>query len=442
MTWQSGDTWIVVTAIAVALSCAVPGALLVLRRMSMMGDAISHTVLPGIAVAFLVTHSRDPGAMFLGAAAAGLLTALLVQTLREAGRVEPGAAIGVVFTTLFAVGIILIRRSVDLDHVDLDPDCVLYGSIETSAQDLVSLGGLGVELPRAALINFGMFAINAVIVLALFKEFRASSFDPEFATSQGISSRAMHYLLMAMTAASAVTAFESVGSILVVAMIVVPAATAVLLTHRFAMVFVLSAIAGVIAAVAGHVAAIVVPGWFGFGETVTAGGIASVSGLLFAVVWMLAPGDGLLAQHRRRFLLGVRITAEDVLGLLYRVEESPSSVPAGVPANDLLGVSRLRLAMAQRSLRRRGLVAAEADAPRGLRLTPMGRSAASRLVRQHRLWETYLHNRANIAPDHVHGTAMRLEHVTTPEMLERLDEVTGRPGVDPHGHPLPSSTDH
>ena len=130
MTWDVLDTWIVVIAACCAISCALPGALLVLRRISMMGDAISHTVLPGLAIAFLVTNSRDPVPMLIGAVTVGVMAALLIQLVHTVGRLESGASMGIVFTAMFALGIVLIRQAVD--HVDLDASCVLYGAIETA----------------------------------------------------------------------------------------------------------------------------------------------------------------------------------------------------------------------------------------------------------------------------------------------------------------------
>ena len=230
MILTSVDWWIIAIGALCAAACALPGSILVLRRMSLMGDAISHTVLPGIAIAFLVSGSRDPAAMLIGAIIVGVLTAILVQAIHSLGNVEVGASIGIVFTVLFAFGLVLMRQAID--HVDIDPDCVLYGSIEFSIFDQVNLLGL-MYVPRAIVINGIMFIANAILIAVFYKEFKISSFDPALAKSQGFKPEWMHYLLMTMTAATAVAAFESVGSILVVAMFIVPPATAYLLTDRY-----------------------------------------------------------------------------------------------------------------------------------------------------------------------------------------------------------------
>jgi manganese/zinc/iron transport system permease protein len=276
-TWTSIDTWIVVTGALCAMACALPGCFLVLRRMSMMGDAISHAVLPGLAIAFLVTGQRASVPMFVGAVAAGLLTALFTQWIHRAARVDEGAAMGVVFTTLFAIGLVIIVKAAD--HVDLDPGCVLYGAIELTPLDTVDL--LGWEIPRAALVNGSVLMLNLLIVALLFKELRLACFDPGLASTLGFSPGFMHYLLMSMVAVTTVAAFESVGSIIVIAMLIVPAATAQLLTRRLLPMLLVSAGLAAAAAVLGHAGAIWLPMLAGLPPTSTAGTMAFASGMLF-----------------------------------------------------------------------------------------------------------------------------------------------------------------
>jgi manganese/zinc/iron transport system permease protein len=296
--WTSFDTWIVVVGALCAVACALPGCFLVLRKMSMMGDAISHAVLPGLAIAFYVTGTRASVPMFLGAAIAGLLTALFTQWIMRFGNVDRGAAMGIVFTTLFAAGLILIRRFAD--QVDLDPGCVLYGAIELAPLDSVSIAGVAV--PRAALVNGGVLLVNLLVLTLFYKEFKLSAFDPDLADTLGFPSQFLHYLLMTLVAVTTVAAFESVGSIIVIAMLIVPPATALLLTHRLLPMLLLSAAAAVLAAVTGHFGALVVPGWFGFESTTSSGMIALASGLLFLLAWLFSPDQGIVTRRFRRDL--------------------------------------------------------------------------------------------------------------------------------------------
>ncbi len=180
------DGWIIVVGSLCAVASAVLGNFLVLRKMSMLGDAVTHAVLPGIAAAFLITHSRSSLPMFLGAVIVGVLTALFTEWIRGIGKVDEGASMGVVFTSLFALGIVMLVQAAD--RVDLDPGCVLYGAIELTPLDTVQV--FGRDVPRAAL----MLACRcpdqrAVLVVFFFKELKISSFDPSLSTTMGISAK-------------------------------------------------------------------------------------------------------------------------------------------------------------------------------------------------------------------------------------------------------------
>jgi manganese/zinc/iron transport system permease protein len=300
MNWTSFDTWIVVVGALAAAAAALPGCFLVLRRMSMMGDAISHAVLPGLAVAFLLTGTRASFTMFIGAAIVGVLTALFTQWIGKLGKVDRGAAMGIVFTTSFAIGLLLIVRAAD--HVDLDPGCVLYGALELTPLDTFAFAGL--DIPRAAAVLGAVLLFNAVVIGLLFKEFRLSSFDPALATTLGINASFMHYLLVTMVAITTVAAFEAVGSIIVIAMLIVPPATALLLTNRLLVMLVLSAFIAMASALLGHYSSQALPPLIGFESTTTSGMIAVAAGFFFFLAWIFAPREGLLARflHRTRAL--------------------------------------------------------------------------------------------------------------------------------------------
>lgn len=298
MNWTELDTWIVVTGVLVCMACALPGAFLMLNRQSMLGDGISHAVLPGLAIAFLVTNSREVLPMILGAVAAGVLTAVLSQAIQRLGKVEAGAALGVVFCALFALGLILIR--VASDRVDLDPDCVLYGSLETAVVDVG-------RVPRVTLISAGLLAVNALLTLLCFKELRITAFDPALATTLGFNADAVRLGLTIAASVTTVLAFESVGSILVIAMLVVPAAAASLLTHRLNRLLWLALLFAALSAALGHVSAILLPRlvgrWLGqpeLGATSSAAMMAVCAGLLFAGAWAGSVGIRWLRRSNNR----------------------------------------------------------------------------------------------------------------------------------------------
>lgn len=438
MSWDGIDTWIVVLGVLAGMSSALLGSYLLLRKMSLMGDAISHAVLPGLAIAFLVTMSRDSIPMFIGAAILGVLTAIITQLLHRRGKIEENASLGVVFTTLFAVGLILI--SLFANKVHLDASCVLYGNIVLSTFDKVSLWGWMV--PRAAAVLFVVLIIDVAVVVILFKELRITSFDPAMADTVGFNPWICQYVLMSLVAVTAVAAFEVVGSILVVAMIIVPPATAYLLTDRLITLLLLSVVLGAVAAGLGHVAAMIVPGWFGFEDTETAGMMAVLTGVLFLLALLAAPRYGILGRLAYRVGLSLRIAREDVLGFLYRAEElNPTKVQFWQAARigKAVGTSRSLTRMALGGLRRMGQLER-----RGMRwsLTDNGRRHAASLVRSHRLWETYLARHFDVPLDHVHRAAMDLEHVTDPAMQAALAEEVDNPRQDPHGRPLPDPKNH
>lgn len=257
--------------------------------MAMLGDAISHAVLPGIAIAFLLSGSRSPAPMLLGAGALGVITTFAIETLHRRGRLQQDASIGVTFTWLFALGVILI--TVFAGQVDLDQECVLYGEIAYVPLDQWVTDGGTVMGPRAVWTLGALFVANLAFVVFGYKELKITAFDPALATSLGISATLWHYLLMGMVSLTTVGAFESVGAILVVAMLVVPAAAAYLITDRLGRMLVYAVVLGALASGLGYLLASLLNGSI-------AGAIAVVAGLEFLVAMIFAPRHGLIARLR------------------------------------------------------------------------------------------------------------------------------------------------
>jgi manganese/zinc/iron transport system permease protein len=426
------DLFPMVAGTLAAVGCGLLGNFLVLRRLSLMGDAISHSVLPGLVIAFLISSSRGSAAMFIGAAAAGLATVVLVEMVKKLGRVESGAAMGVVFSVLFALGVLLIEVA-SKRGVELDADCVLHGQLETlvwySAPD--GLAGLSMaELVRAVPQEVVTLAVMVFVVVCfvglLFKELRISAFDPALSTTLGIPAGVMHYGLMVLVAFATVASFEAVGSILVIAMLICPAATARLLTDRLGTQVLLSGVIAVVSAVGGYLSATIVPALWGKEEVNAAGSMTVWAGGLVALAMVFSPTHGIVVRWVRRRRLTRSVLREDLLASLYRAWESGAlTVGIGVLA-DGHGRSAVRAALGR--CERAGLVEFEGDSAR---LTESGRREASALIRRHRLWEHYLVERAGVPADHVHGIAERLEHLPT------MPPDAAR--IDPHGREIPGS---
>ena len=280
MTWNSIDTWIAVTAAVTAMACVIPGLFLFLSRQSMMSHGVAHAVLPGIVISFLIAHQRDMLSMLIGAIIAAVVTGALTRFFQNFGKVEPGAALGIAFTSLFAFGLVLVRLFADFAHIE--PSHVLFGSLE------MSVLGDG-EPPGVTIRSAIMLAGNLLLVVLFFKELKIATFDPELAASLGFRPQWIQYGIMSVTATTAVIAFESVGSILVIAMMIAPPATAYLLTKDLKKLVALSLLIAAGTAILGHVVSIRGSGVLAaaifrldpIGSTNTAGGIAVVSGLLF-----------------------------------------------------------------------------------------------------------------------------------------------------------------
>ncbi len=413
----SGDLFPLMAAILAALCCGLLGNFLVLRKLSLMGDAMSHSVLPGLVIAFMLTGSRAAPVMFVGAALAGVATVVLVELIKRLGRVESGAAMGVVFSVLFALGVLLIERAAR--NTDLDANCVLHGQLESlvwwegpvSWSRLFDSNVLSAMPPQVWTLAITC-ALTIALVVALFKELRLAAFDPALADAQGFSATLLHYVLMVFVAGATVAAFEAVGSILVIAMLIVPAATARLLTDRLAPQLLVSVGVAIAAAILGYMGSIAVPHAFGKSEVNAAGSMAVMLGVLLTLAAVFGLRYGVLATAIRRSRMARRIALDDLLGRLYRQEEG-GAPPTYAP--------KPALARA----RGRGLVE-----PTRLALTDAGRAQAAALVRRHRLWEAYLVDRAGLAADHVHDPAEHLEHL--PEAMPPEAAPT-----DPHGKPIP-----
>jgi manganese/zinc/iron transport system permease protein len=351
----------------VAVACAIPGAFLVLRRAAMTSDAIGHVLLFGIVLAYFAVRDLDSPWLLVGAAAAGLLAVVLVEGLEKGGAVKADAALGLVFAALFAAGVLMV--SVSVKNVHLDVDQVLLGQPEAARDPRWE--AFGAAVPPVWVLG-AVLALNALLAAVFFKELKLSTFDPGLAASLGFRPALMHYGLMAVVSVTAVAAFDAVGPVLVVGFFVVPAAAAFLLTDRLAVMLALASALGVVAAFAGTFAADAV-------NTTTAGAVAAALGLVFGLVFLLAPGRGVLAQavararHTRAFhelMLAVHLLQHE--GTPEEAEESRTST-----LHEHLHWTAGRAATVVERAERAGLVTRAGDA---LRLTDAGRVRAREVL--------------------------------------------------------------
>lgn len=278
---------IILLASLTAVTCALPGVFLVLRRVALMSDAISHAILLGIVVAFFFTKNLSSPWLLIGAAFTGLLTVSLTELIIRTRKLQKDAAIGLIFPLLFSVGVILLNRYAG--DVHLDTDCVLFGEIAFTPFNRLIIGGIDLG-PQAVWVMSGVLLLNAAFIISFYKELKVATFDEGLAASLGFLPGVIHYALMAIVSITAVGAFESVGSILVVALMIAPPAAAYLLTNRLSHMLIISAVLGILSAISGYALA----HWL---DASISGAMATMSGVIFLLVLIFAPEKGLLVKR-------------------------------------------------------------------------------------------------------------------------------------------------
>lgn len=433
----------ILTALFSALACALLGNYLLLQRQSLMGDAVSHAVLPGIVIAFLLSNSRSSLTVFIGAAIAGILSAVLIGAIRQLGLIESGAAMGVVFSIFFALGVFLMEQAA-ARNVDLDADCLLYGQLETifwsPPQEFTRFFTFETAklMPGEVWASLATFLFIVGFVLLFYKELKIFSFDPGLAITLGFSPTILHYVFMSLTAFAVVASFKAVGSILVIAMIICPAASARLFTDKLHTQIWLSILFCTSATIIGYISGAFLPVWLGFEQSLNAAGTMSVVlGAQLAAAVLFAPTYGVLSQRRTRARLARQILCEDILSITYRSEERLGQIQ--VPRSEVAEILKRYAASPDIDRAWQNLLNQELIIEQGeeIELSASGREQAKSLLRRHRLWETHLVNQAGLKPDHVHQTAETLEHFTTPELTEELAATAAYPNYDPHGKKIP-----
>jgi manganese/zinc/iron transport system permease protein len=395
------------------------GAFALLRRQSLLGDALAHAALPGVGLAFLLTLSKSPLVLLGGALASGIAGSLAVLAIRRFSRVKEDAAIGIVLSVFFGAGIVL------LTHIQKLP------AGNQSGLDKF-LFGQAAALVRQDIVVMAILGAAVVTTIALFwKELKLITFDRGFAGSIGMPTGALEVVLTAALVVTVVVGLQTVGVVLMIATLVTPAAAARQWTDRFGVMVFLSAGIGAGSSAVGALASATIS------ALPTGPAIVLVSSAVLLISLFFAPGRGLLYAWLRERELGRRIRGENLLKDLWLEGERGGATAAHVPVPVLMGKRGARareLDRTARRLARRGLVLRDDG---DLELSEAGRIEAERVVRKHRLWETYLAERLRLPADHLHRDAETMEHALSDETLEELDEKLGFPARDPHGRTIP-----
>lgn len=393
----------------VGATSAVLSCLLVVRRQALLGDAISHSVLLGVVIGWLVAQEAG---IFWGALATGVLTGVVITGVERNSRIKFDAASGIVFTFAFALALAIISvvkpRGIDLFHV-------LLGNV------------LGVGPDELWLTAISCFAVLAFVLL-LFRPLHVWSFDPTLARASGLPTGFYHYLFTSMLSVTIVASIQAVGLVLVIAMLITPGATAYLLADRLGRMMAIAAAIGLGAGVIGL---------YGSYHLDVASGPAMVIvvSLAFFAALLLAPKRGVLGRWLDRTRQQRRARDEDALRAIATASAEDGAALTAIELGNRLSLSPRVTRRCVRRLQQTGCVTSIGDR---LHTTPTGFERAQQLVRAHRLLERYLHDVEGVPIDALHREADRLEHELSAESTELLDASLGRPRVDPHGHPIPS----
>jgi manganese/zinc/iron transport system permease protein len=307
---MNSTTVIIITGILVSTACSLLGCFLVLRRMAMMSDAISHAILPGIVVGYFVAQGPNLLWGFLGAAIAAIITVTFVEMLQNTGRVGSESAIGIVFPAMFAFGTFLVSKY--FANVHIDTDAVLYGNIEFSSFDTFFVGNTNVG-PQSFWVMGALCLLNLAFITLFYKELKLGTFDAGLAATLGFAPILLHYGLMATVSVTAVGAFTAVGAVLVVAFMIIPAATAYLLTDRLPVMIGLSVGIGVLSSIGGYLIAATT-------DASIAGSMAFVAGMLFGMALLFSPLHGVIARARHQQYQRVEFATETLAVHLYQHE--------------------------------------------------------------------------------------------------------------------------
>ena len=398
----------------VGIMCGILGCFIVLRNMALIGDALSHAILPGVVIGFIIA-GHNFFAFFIGAVVAGFIAAVLITWIQRNIKTKEDAAIGIVFTFMFALGVIGISWLTRQEGVHLDLKDFLFGNI---------LGISDLDLVMTSMIT--LFVVLCILIFYRF--FFVTTFQPMVARTMGIKTGVIHYFLMLLLSFAVVASLQSVGVILVVAMLIIPASAAQLLTQRLVHMIILSSLLGLSSAVLGLFFAILIGTAPGPAMTICAT-------LFYILAVVFSPQKGLLMKSINKRRVRYRILKEDALKAIVRMHEASELSMEALRERLLLSNFRLRRVL--KELEKEGFVRLHESE---IQVSRKGSQAAYEMIRKHRLWETYLVDRVGMPSDQIHMEAERLEHVLTDQIVDEVEQKLGFPTKDPHGSTIPQKS--
>ncbi|WP_424964263.1 iron chelate uptake ABC transporter family permease subunit [Ekhidna sp.] len=411
--------YVVFGTILLSISSAVVGCFTFIKKKSLVGDVISHAVLPGICIAFMASGSKDPFLLIIGAFISGWISILVMDAITQNTKIKEDAATGLSLSVFFGIGILLMTY---IQH---------SGNASQSGLDTF-LFGKAAALVGKDLMAFSLIAVIVLITVFLFyKEFKLISFDPQFARVIGLPIKRLETILTSITVLAVVTGIQAVGVVLMAAMLITPAAAARFWTNRLSRMILLASIFGAFSGISGAYISYSAP------SMPTGPWMVMILSIIALISFFFAPGKGIVIRQWRRFSIQRQLLEENLLKAFYRIGENSGDHFSHVAIDDIQLIrnfSPAQLAKGLRKLRVNGYVQGDNGT---WHLTNEGFEKGKRITRLHRLWELYLTKYLRIAPDHVHEDADTIEHVITPELEARLEKLLEYPTADPHSSDIP-----
>lgn len=411
--------YVVLGSMLLAGTTGVLGCFAFLRKRSLVGDAIAHAALPGVCLAYLLTDSKEPVALLAGAALAGWLGTLLIDRIRAMSPLKEDAAIAIVLTVFFGIGITLLTAIQSMGNASQSGlDKFLFGQAASlMSHDVWVLSTLAVLLCLAVIFSF--------------KELQILCFDPEFARAMGLPVRALEFILTALVVAAIAVGLQMVGVVLMAALLITPAAAARQWTDNLPRMVILAGGIGSFSGIVGAFASSLAP------RMPTGPWMVVTVSAMFVLSLLLAPRRGILSRWLTRLHTRSTVAAEHVLTTIYRNAELEDRFLRPMPVSEILRYRPMSFQHALsvlRSLKRTGMVA---QTKTGWTLTEKGLTSARKTLRRHRLWELYLAQELNLPADKVHHNADEVEHWLTEAQEEELEAILAHPSKDPHSHVIP-----
>lgn len=411
--------YVVLGSILLTASSAIVGTFTFLKKKALVGDAVAHAVLPGVCLAFLLSGTKNPIYLIIGAFITGWISLLLIDFISSKSKIKEDTAIGLILSVFFGIGIFLLTM---IQH---------SGNAAQSGLDQF-LFGKAAALVGEDLVVFSLVAVILLItVLVFFKELTLLAFDESFATVIGMPAKGLELLLTTLTVLAVVVGIQAVGVVLMAAILITPAAAARFWTDNIKTMVWLAALFGALSGLAGSYISYVAP------AMPTGPWIVMIISFIAFFSFFFAPGKGILNRMYKQAKIRNQMTEENILKMFYQLGEHDRDFMKERTITELINKRPFNTKTLQRALRRLKVQGYTSESKQAWSLTKEGKNKGQRIVKLHRLWELYLTKYLNIAPDHVHEDAETIEHILTPELEERLEKLLDYPKLDPHQSEIP-----